>query len=101
MFHQLWECPANAQIEGLPREFEFQAQQEADEAPHVWLRGLVLVLRTYQHATRPVQGPVVLGETLLENPGCPLGACTVVATDGSGGKSHADVRLRRCGWGSA
>ncbi len=82
-YHQLWECPANAEIEGTRMDMAVKAGAEWREAPCFWLRGLPPQRWTAQYCMQPIRGQAQYEGCSPEAPlDLPVGAA--VATDGFG-----------------
>ena len=61
-FHQLWDCPANADIPGTHLELLEEAREGHVQFPGFWLRGLSPLMWTYLHCMRePTSSMVFTG----------------------------------------
>ncbi len=97
-FHQLWECPSNAEVSGTHLELLPEARDAWQDCPAFWLRGLVPLQWVYPHSMRDPQGALNFSGCRPSQPiDVPPGA--IIGTDGSGGPHSAQPRFRRCGWG--
>jgi ribonuclease HI len=100
LYHQMWGCAANLEVEGTFMELAPRAAQEWAEWPCFWLRGLPPQQWTARHCGLPPQSAARYEGCSPEEP-LELPAGAALATDGSGGPFTAERRLRRCGWGFA
>ena len=102
-FHQVWECKHNESIDSPwvrdTQRLQARAQQEKDEYPCFWIRGVVPAEWTTAQIPPVPEEPIVRvwGALSQELYHLPVGA--FMATDASGGDYSADPRLRRVGWG--